>query len=530
MKIGYILAGLVFLFNPHIHVIDMFPDVIGYALILHGLSKISDLERNLTKAKGNFKKLAWLSAGKLACLLILPIFDETLYLIFTFTFGMFEMIWGIPAFIDLFQGIAFLEQRYTKHRTRYVPNSGLRFGGTLDKTDFPDGRVYFEVYGKTHQNADYPADEETVLLPAGRVTVSAAYEGFHARDEKKTPYYYESAEARVMSIIFLIVRALSACLPELTAIASVGDSYVHANPTNDYSGLRYLLEGAFAVLAGVVGIIWLCRMVKYFKIFMNDTPFQATLLERYNSEIAPNRALHVRRATMRFCLFSTVALAFMTCIRLSIGNITNGDGKLLFTLEAAYLIPEFVFGVMMLFAFRGARAYHADIKKGRDLSIAFTAVSAVSYTLLLALSLNFGRTFRPYKEPLFIALFAAYFVVFLVSMALFVMVNREKEKVYRSFVHEIALTLAPDDNDYAIKRRALAEKEFAGKLRAMTVIATAYAVFSVVCMALIPFAEEYALCGLSWFFRSGFCVFFIIKSVLLTDKLQKEIEKVTDLK
>ena len=100
---------MIFLFNPHINIIDVLPEVIGYILILHGLSKISDLERNLLSAKDKFFKLAWLSAAKLACLLITPIFDETLYLIFTFCFGLLEVMWMIPAFVDMFHGISFLE-------------------------------------------------------------------------------------------------------------------------------------------------------------------------------------------------------------------------------------------------------------------------------------------------------------------------------------------------------------------------------------------------------------------------------------
>ncbi len=525
MKIGYILAGLVFLFNPHIHIIDILPDLIGYALILHGMSKLSDLERNLLSAKKRFQNLAWLSAGKLACLLILPIFDETLYLIFTFVFGLFEMLWLIPALIDLFHGISFLEERYTKHRTRHTANAEPRFGGIFDKTDFAEGRVYFEVYQKSRENEEYPADEEVVFLPSGKATISAAYEGFAARDEQKTPYYYESQEARVISVIFVAVRAICACLPELTAIMSVGDSYVHTNATNDYAGLRYLLEAVLAVAAGVVGIVWLFRMVKYFRVFMQDKPFLDTLSAKYDAEIMPNKALWVKRKTLSLCLFSTIALAFMTCIRLSIGNITGTDGKLLFTLDAAYLIPEFLFGVMMIFAFRRIRDHYEDWKTGVKRSVLFSAVSLAAYIVMLALSISFGRLFRPYTEKGYVPFFILYLLVFTASMVLFVMVCREKEKAYRRMTEEIAHVLAPDDNEYAKKRREHTANDLRGRLRGMTVSSVCYAVFSVICMAAVPFAEEYTLCGLSWLFRSAFGVFLIVQSVLVTDKLQHELEK-----
>ena len=526
MKIGYILAGMIFLFNPHINIIDVLPDVIGYILILHGLSKISDLERNLLSAKDKFFKLAWLSAAKLACLLITPIFDETLYLIFTFCFGLLEVMWMIPAFVDMFHGISFLEERYTRHRTRHTAGSALRAGGLLDKTDFAEGRVYFEVYGKTRENAEIPADEELVRLPGGNVTVCAAYEGFTARDENKTPYFYESAEARVISVIFAIVRAVCACLPEVTAIMSTGDSYVHSNYTNDYSGLRYLLEAALAVVAGVIGIMWLIRMIRYFRVFMKDTPFLEKLSEKYDAEIVPNKALWVKRRTLSFCLFSSAAFAFLTCIRLSIGNITNMDGALLFRMEAMYLVPEFLFGIMMIFAFRRIRDYYPGFEEGVKRSTAFTVVSFLAYAVMFYLSVEYGRVFRPYKSTQYIVLFVVYMLLFIASMVLFVRVCKEKEKVYTALVCEIAMTLTPDDNDYARKRREHTAEDFKGKIRGLTTVCIVYAVFSVICMALVPWAEEYVVCGISWLFRSAFCVFVIVKSVLLTDKLQHEIEKV----
>lgn len=525
MKIGYILAGMIFLFNPHINIIDVLPDVIGYLLILHGLSKISDLERNLLSAREKFLKLAWLSAAKLSCLLILPIFDETLYLVFTLCFGLLELIWMIPAFVDMFHGISFLESRYTKHRTRYAPGEAIRFGGVADKTDFEEGRVFFEVYGKTRENSDYPADEEIVRMSGGDFTICAAYSGFISRDEKKTPYYYESLEARIISILFIIARAVCAVVPEITALFGTGDSYVHSNQTNDYAGLRYLLEAGFGIVALVVGVFWLVRMIRYFRIFMNDSQFLSVLSEKYNEEILPNKALWVKRKTLSFCLFSTIALALTICMRLSFGNITAGDGRLLFTMDAVYLIPEFLFGIMMILAFSRIREDYPAWKEGVKRSAVFSAVSFAAYCVCFAMSLLYGRTYRPYKETQYIVLFVLYMILFAISMALFIRVCKEKEKAYTSLVGEIGFLLAPDEGDYARKKREYTEKDFRGKIKGLTIVGTIYAVFSVCCMALIPWAEEYAFCGLSWLFRSAFCVFFLIKSVLLTDKIQHEIEK-----
>lgn len=528
MKIGYILAGMVFLFNPHINIIDVLPDVIGYILILEGLFKISDLERNLLSARKRFVKLAWLSAVKFSCILLTPIFDETLYLIFTFCFGILEMMWMIPAFIDLFAGIAFLEERHTQHRTRFDPERKPRFGGVTDKTDFSDGRVYFEVYAQNKENASYPADEELVFFENGAVRVCASYEGFLAKDEKKTPYYYASDEARVLSVIFVIVRALCACLPEMTALMATGDGYVHSHYVNNFSGLRILLSAVLAAVSLAVGIAWLVKMIRYFRTFMQDAPFLSALSAKYDAEVLPNKPLWVKRRTLSFCLFSTASLAFLTCIRLGIGNITNADGVLLFALEAFYAVPEFMFGVMMILGFRRIKAYYPAYTDGVTRSAVFSIVSFAAYAVMFIISVSYGRTVFPYREGRYCVLFGIYLAIFIVSMILFVRVCREKEKAYGALVGEIAKTLAPDDNEYAKKRRAHTEDELKPRIRGLTKASICYAVFSVICMAAVPFAEDYALFGLSWLFRSAFCVFVIVKSVLLTDKLEHEIEKVID--
>lgn len=63
-----ISAGMIFLFNPCINIIDVLPDVIGIALILFGIRKYADLSSELGEAKKGFGKAAWVSlAGFLQC-------------------------------------------------------------------------------------------------------------------------------------------------------------------------------------------------------------------------------------------------------------------------------------------------------------------------------------------------------------------------------------------------------------------------------------------------------------------------------
>ena len=83
MNIGYLIAGWIFLFNPTVNMIDVLPDVIGYILILKGLSKLADLDGKISAARQRFKAAVWISSGELFVMLLIPVFDATWYLIFS---------------------------------------------------------------------------------------------------------------------------------------------------------------------------------------------------------------------------------------------------------------------------------------------------------------------------------------------------------------------------------------------------------------------------------------------------------------
>ena len=64
MGFGFLLAGAIFLFDPFINIFDILPDVIGYALIVYGLSRLSDLAIPFSRSErySSFLSYARLSA------------------------------------------------------------------------------------------------------------------------------------------------------------------------------------------------------------------------------------------------------------------------------------------------------------------------------------------------------------------------------------------------------------------------------------------------------------------------------------
>lgn len=114
MKYGYILAGLFFLINPNITLVDIFPDFIGIFLILHGLEPARSVSPDLEDTMERFRYLFRLSAAKFCCTPLLTLIsgsENALVLAFTFAFSMLELIFMLYAFSALFASFSSLGTR-----------------------------------------------------------------------------------------------------------------------------------------------------------------------------------------------------------------------------------------------------------------------------------------------------------------------------------------------------------------------------------------------------------------------------------
>ncbi len=530
MKIGYMIVGCIFLFNPFINIIDILPDFIGYLFIMRALSELSDLERNIRNARAKFKSAMWVSLVKFALVFASMIFDSTWYLILTFTFGILECMYLIPAFIDLFYGISYLEGRYTDHRSRF--EALPKFGGIFDKTEFESGTAYFEIFPQDQRDRKPAFAEEKVFFTDRYATVALGDAGFASRIRKKVAYFYESTEARILSIIFVIVRAVCAVIPELTAIAETGSGYVESNPIEDFSALRWLLIAVLAIFALVVGILWLVRMIGYFNIFRKDTEFISVLQDKYNEEIVPNRGLWTKRKSLSFCTIATAAYAFLMCLRVNwFWFVPKFDPEFHIAVQdlpGFFPVPEFLFGIVLIFAARCAKDFAERRKALNQSAVFFSVASALASVPLLLISRNYGNILYPYQEKGYLILFGLYTVFFAVSMFAFTKISKEKRRIYQRIASEIAEIACPHVHEFSDRRRQNLLQEFELKIKRLHILEIIYAVFSVVMTLGMPFAGDYDIFGLFWFFRLIFGIVLIVYSLILTDALQKEIEKIVE--
>ena len=113
---SFIFFGLIFLFNPDIAIVDVLPDFFGYILITVGFRYLRDICPHTEKAREGFAKMILISFLKLVSVVFvfgLTNFDTrpTTLLLLAFGFGVIEIIYALPAWNALFDGLVYLAQR-----------------------------------------------------------------------------------------------------------------------------------------------------------------------------------------------------------------------------------------------------------------------------------------------------------------------------------------------------------------------------------------------------------------------------------
>ncbi len=104
----YLIVASVFWFNPLVSNIDILPDIVGYLLVIKAFSKSSYVYDYALDLCSSAKKMCIISGVKIFTITMISSLDITMSLLFTFTFGVIEAIFGIPFFIKLFEALMYI--------------------------------------------------------------------------------------------------------------------------------------------------------------------------------------------------------------------------------------------------------------------------------------------------------------------------------------------------------------------------------------------------------------------------------------
>ena len=119
ISFGIFALAFVFLFNPCVSILDPLPDLIGYIILSLALSKIAMISETLYDARRAFERLAIIDAGKIIAVFWVFGIDvggserNIALLLWSFVFGVLEVIFAIPAYLKLFEGFSTLGNFYT---------------------------------------------------------------------------------------------------------------------------------------------------------------------------------------------------------------------------------------------------------------------------------------------------------------------------------------------------------------------------------------------------------------------------------
>ena len=299
-KFPWILVAfaLAFIFNPNIAIIDPLPDFIGYVLLTFALNRLSVLNETLGEAKIAFDKMIMVDLGKLFAII--------------FIFGIDAMSERTTSILLWCFVFAVLEGIFL------IPAFIKLFKGISELGDFyPNSSIHSKV-----KNANRSYTERI----------------------------------RNLTIVFVLFKAVMTVLPELSVLSeSSTDEISYANSLYRYLGV---MRGFCFIPVLFFGIVWLFKMVKYFKRISTDTSLNSALEEVYSNKEEKHTSIFVKSYIKSASWFMIVGALVTLDIRIEKINMLPDALLLLLFIPALFYFSKVIktkaIGIkifMLLYAF-----------------------------------------------------------------------------------------------------------------------------------------------------------------------------------
>ncbi len=290
MGIMLVAAGMFFLINPVVNIIDFIPDFIGYILIAAGLDRLADMEDHFASARRSFVILAVVSGLKCGVCGLLPFIDGTFIILLSFIFAVAEAVCFIPAVINLFGGFHY-------YGIRLESNSCYGIYKYVNKKD--ENKKKIRVWAKVHSS-------DSVLA---------------------------------FTVVAFLVRAVCYFLPQLpTVFDAKQSSIIQSSDRVDWTVFIphfYVIAG---IIAFAVSLPWAIRFFKYIKGIAADKKLMDSLEKSYNENIAPNEGYFAEKTTSVVWILTLVGAVFCFSIYIDYVNwLPGGVAGALFAVVALLL-------------------------------------------------------------------------------------------------------------------------------------------------------------------------------------------------
>lgn len=359
---GCMVAAILFLWNPHVNVIDVLPDCIGWMFAALSMT-------HLAWAMDDFAALrrrAWILCGITAVKLAPMAFsilgvkkleflgEPTMVLTYTVCFGAFELFFGIGVmrgWIDAISKFGLLhDSKIAIHGTNKVPKR--RKKQIADDTGEPVQTISLEMKRKLSRKA--------------------------LRKNSRRGRRYRDFSERLgrLTFWFFVWRFVSSFVPELVYLRSteyLGN--VVYGVVIDIRDYRPYLMIFFSLIAGIFGLRWLIRCLIYDIRLAKDEAMKtglAALAEERQAQIVSRAALERFSLSFGCMLIGGVFLCFFSFENINILPDCIGLAFLLiavFLLRHKTVLPKRYFavglaGTLITVPYAVIRTWHSVVHHG----------------------------------------------------------------------------------------------------------------------------------------------------------------------
>ncbi len=316
--IGIAIACL-FIFNPNISVLDIFPDFIGYIILSLCVARLADLNDVLDEARVAFTRMIWIDLSKIIAIFWIFGMNVTAeytssLMLWSFVFGVLEILFAAPAFSKLFEGLFQIGNHY--------PNEAI-----LKRKNRP----------------------------------------FSEKPRAKN----ETERIRSFTMVFIYLKAIMSFLPELADISNSAYDEMSSGTVNLYQFIGLLRFFAFVPVL-IIGLVWLVRMITYFVSLSKDNAFVDSLSETYSNKILNKKGLFIKRGVQMSFLILVIACILTVDFRLTV------EDSVIF--NKINFIPDIIPAILFLIYFIVIKKYsNNNIKYNISSSIFYIVASTVSF-------------------------------------------------------------------------------------------------------------------------------------------------------